>query len=367
MADSGKNYIERFECHTNPSTLGSRWKRWLTSFELYADGKGLIIQPDKVDNKQRRRALLLHFAGPDVQDIFATLPDTGEATDYGKAVKALNDYFIPKVNTAYARHTFRQLVQKPNEPIQQFATRLRHAAKDCGYGTDRDNHIRDEVLAKCTSTYLRRKLLEERDSLTLARTLELADQCEKVEAQMAGLSKSETVNNISEKGKHHQDRGRDKKAKQKTKSHGDTCYRCGNTGHYGRDSCCPAKGKVCKKCGLKDHFMKMCKTKSSETKHKDSQVNNIQDKKREYAFTVSSNESPTIGVNIGGVEMEMLVDSGATSNIISEDTWEELKAQKIQCKSSVVPPNGRNLFAYASDKPLSVKGTFTCEIKAGQG
>ena len=171
MAESGKNYIEKFECHINPSTLGSRWKRWLTSFELYADGKGLIIQPDKDDNKQRRRALLLHFAGPDVQDIFATLPDTGESKDYEKAVKALNDYFIPKVNTAYARHVFRQLVQKPNEPIQQFVTRLRHAAKDCGYGTDVNNHIRDEVLAKCNSSYLRRKLLEEGDSLTLARLL----------------------------------------------------------------------------------------------------------------------------------------------------------------------------------------------------
>ena len=153
---------------------------------------------------------------------------------------------------------------------------------------------------------------------------------------MAGLSKSETVNSISEKGKHH-NKGKDKKARQKTKPHGDACYRCGNTGHYGRDLCCPANGKVCKKCGLKDHFMKMCKTKFSETKHKDIQV-----------------------------EMEMLVDSGATSSIISEDTWEELKAQNTKCISSAAPPNTRNLLAYASDKPLLVKGTFKCEIKAGQ-
>ena len=83
---------------------------------------------------------------------------------------------------------------------------------------------------------------------------------------------------------------------------------------------------------------------------------------------ISSKESPTTGVNIGGVETEMLIDSGATSNIISKDTWEELKAQNIQCTFSAAPPkiNRRNLFAYASDKLLLVKGTFTCEIKAGQ-
>ena len=77
-----------------------------------------------------------------------------------------------------------QLQQKPNEPIQQFVTRLRNAAKDCAYGTDLKSHIRDEVLAN--SSCIRRKLLEEGDALTLARTLEIADQCKKVESQMAG-------------------------------------------------------------------------------------------------------------------------------------------------------------------------------------
>ena len=61
MADSGTNYIEKFECHINPSTLGSRWKRWLTSFELYAVGKGLIIQPDKDDNKTATTSTVTPF------------------------------------------------------------------------------------------------------------------------------------------------------------------------------------------------------------------------------------------------------------------------------------------------------------------
>ncbi len=63
-----KSGIQNFECFSDPATLGPRW---LKSFELYADGKGLIITEDATDvTKQRRRALLLHFAGPDVQDIF---------------------------------------------------------------------------------------------------------------------------------------------------------------------------------------------------------------------------------------------------------------------------------------------------------
>lgn len=38
---------------------------------------------------------------------------------------------------------------------------------------------------------MRRKLLEEREELTLARTLELTEQCESVEHQMSQLSMSE--------------------------------------------------------------------------------------------------------------------------------------------------------------------------------
>lgn len=51
------NAIPKFDCHSDPATLGPRWKRWLTSFELFADGKGLIItEGTNAVTKQRRRA-----------------------------------------------------------------------------------------------------------------------------------------------------------------------------------------------------------------------------------------------------------------------------------------------------------------------
>ena len=121
---------------------------------------------DNANSRQRRRALLLHLAGHDVQDTFLTLPNTGDGQHYRKAVDALNAYLAPKVGTTYARHCFRQLVQAPGETIRQFGTRLRQTSKDCGYGEDTDNQIRDEILCKYTSTYIKRKLLEERQGLT---------------------------------------------------------------------------------------------------------------------------------------------------------------------------------------------------------
>ena len=51
-----------------------------------------------------------------------------------KSFDALNTYFIPKVDTTYAKHCFRKLTQAPGDTVPQFATRLRRAAKDCDYG-----------------------------------------------------------------------------------------------------------------------------------------------------------------------------------------------------------------------------------------
>ena len=224
--------------------------------------EGLIIsEGTTAATKQRRRAMLLHLAGPDVQEIFTTLTETGDATNYASAVEALNAYFVPQVNSAFARQTFHRITQNPGETVQQFVTRLRKAAKDRDFGTYTDKQIRDAVLNKCTSTYIKRELLEEGQGLNLTCTLEVAAKCEKIETQLAALSvkgeDSASINRINGRSNNPSTstqgrfQGRDK-----------ICYRCGLSGHSGRDPQCPARGKTCRKCRGKDHFEKVCKTKS---------------------------------------------------------------------------------------------------------
>ena len=59
--------------------------------------------------------MLLHLAGPDAQEIFTTLTETGDTTNYASAVQALNAYFVPQVNSAFTRQTFhRMVVSKTN-------------------------------------------------------------------------------------------------------------------------------------------------------------------------------------------------------------------------------------------------------------
>ena len=59
--------VRPFNVNSDLSSMGTESTRWLRSFQLYAESKGLIIVPDKDDSKVQRQALLLHCAGLDVQ------------------------------------------------------------------------------------------------------------------------------------------------------------------------------------------------------------------------------------------------------------------------------------------------------------
>ena len=39
--------IRPFDVNSDPSSVGTEWKRWLRSFQFYLGGKGLIIVADK--------------------------------------------------------------------------------------------------------------------------------------------------------------------------------------------------------------------------------------------------------------------------------------------------------------------------------
>ncbi len=140
----------------------------------------------------------------------------------------------------------------------------------------------------------------------------------------------ENVHRVTQKGgKHMKPRGKHMdKEEGKTES---KCYRCGYTDHMGKDPKCPARGQTCHKCNGKDHFSKMCRTKGS----KEQKVNIAEEEERAYAFSVKEEAmSERLTFYVGGVDLEMVVDSGAKSNVMGENVWERLKAEEIKCHSS---------------------------------
>ena len=151
-----------FNLNGDINSMGFRWKKWLQSFELFAKGKG-------VANPKQLKSLMLHHAGRAVQDIFFSIeipePDENNAdmnNVYKVAVVKLNEHFTPHINVTYERSVFRSMCQLPGESIDKYITRLKQKAQYCNFG-DESEMIRDQVIEKCTSHRLRRKLLERAD------------------------------------------------------------------------------------------------------------------------------------------------------------------------------------------------------------
>ena len=115
--------LQSFDTSGPASQVSIRWRTWVKSFEYYLVGKD-------ISNKKRSRALLLHFAGPQVQDIIDDLLDPDDAlpeeqrtpndNEYLKCKRILDAHFAAPANPTYERHVFRQLVPQAEESTAHF-------------------------------------------------------------------------------------------------------------------------------------------------------------------------------------------------------------------------------------------------------
>ena len=103
--------------NTDTTVLSQEWERFVGHFAMYLAAAG-------VTDKKQQRALLLHLAGPDVQDVFVMLPDTGDADAQDTAPDKLTGYSASRRNIPFLRHQFRQATQETRESIDSFVNKI---------------------------------------------------------------------------------------------------------------------------------------------------------------------------------------------------------------------------------------------------
>ena len=130
-----------------------------------------------IDSRKRKKALLLHYAGDEVFEIYGTLDNTGDENGFDETKQALTNYFKPKVNTELFIFEFRQMKQFESETCDDFSTRPRQKAKYCDFHA-KDKELKSQIIQGCKSSKLRCKALQDNlnltDFLLTAGTMELA-------------------------------------------------------------------------------------------------------------------------------------------------------------------------------------------------
>jgi len=283
--DSG--HIKAFAVGSDPLTVGSRWKKWKRSFGYFIDARA-------IDSAAQKRALLLDCAGEEVQDIFDTLPEeeTPE-NDYAKAIAALDKYFTPRTNIPYERFIFRRTGIEEGENITRYVTKLKQLAVSCEFA-DRDDMIRDQVIEKCKSDQLRRKLLEKGSTLTLVDVITISQTYETVTKQSGDIASGGNVmpscadiGKVSKSSSNINNRrpGSDRQ-----------CYRCKSRNHIASSMSCPARGAKCKHCQKEGHYAgaKYCKgdvssiNNNSGNTHSTEDIDTNEDIKETGLFTIDA-------------------------------------------------------------------------------
>ena len=138
------------------------------------------------------------------------------------------------------------------------------------------------------------------------------------------------------------------------------CYCCGNTGHRAKDVRCPANGKTCRSCGKVSHFSTVCRCRrnrpnssSNQQAHANQVGEQVVYTDDECVFRVCQLPSLlTTIVALEGLSVRMIIDSGASVNIVDLDTYYEVSVLKeVKIKYSFI-----YIWFY---EPLNIRGTIS--------
>ena len=359
--------FERFPVHEDPTNVGVRWEKYMKRMENF-------FTAFQITNDAQKRALLLHYAGPEVSDIFDTLPQTG--TDFKGAKDALDKHFSPALNVEYERFVFRQCKQSADETVEQYHLRLQQLSATCQFA-DTSSEVKSQIILGCTSSKLRRYAL--REEITLQKLLMTAKTFEQADRHATAMEANS--HDVVQAVKHQSagapatDSNRSYRPRRRSSAPSTKCRNCGGAFPHKKDKPCPAKGKQCHSCGKMNHFAKYCQSKprtSQQTVQASTHTSTrsaVEDPTHvpesegdAYAFQFNINSSngdkPMVMISVDDNEpISALIDTGSSVMMMSNATFGRLRS-----KPHLVAPSVP-VYAYGSSIPLDVIGTFYATVR----
>ncbi|XP_058456697.1 uncharacterized protein K02A2.6-like [Malaya genurostris] len=372
--------------HLPTSEIRNAWNFWLRWFEN-------VMVASNIADGRSRKAQLLAMGGIELQSVFYGIPGADDADldgedPYEKAKQKLNEHFSPKQHESFERFQFWLMCLEKDEPIEKFLHRIQQKAEKCVFGTNeqecRQIAIIDKIIQNAPED-LRRKLLE-KQQLTLDDVSKMINAYQSIRhqaAQMTNQSKPQVdVHRLIVKKRglpFYKDSG--------IPAYKAKCYRCGRLKHPELEKC-PAVDKVCHRCQNIGHFQTMCRTNGGRepmrgqkrrysptttgypcdhrqqrkfVRRVDTHKEYVPKEEKLPIYQISSEDDEYLLCRVGGVEIEMIIDSGSTYNLIDDTTWELLKLKDFKYNSQRFDSSKRFL-AYGK-VPLKLLAVFDAVLE----
>jgi hypothetical protein len=258
--------------------------------------------------------------------------------------------------------------------VDTFVTRLRKLATTCEFGQLKDELILCQLVVCGCSERLRRKLLNEGQSVTLDKALQAARTLELTAAQAAEIEKRNNDEQLIAKLIKSKRKFPSNPSFVPPKDDTRTCYRCGTAGHIAT-ACKVPRDTVCHFCNQKDHLAKAClkQQRSSgqvnaigpeysdricDNEPPDKMVRYIagyalpSDDDDDYLFQIGKSQLSCETVDLNLHKVKVILDSGASCNVISKTEFIRIGG-KVE---SLMRVKSR-IFAYGTDIPLNMLGS----------
>ena len=190
------------------------------------------------------------------------------------------EYIPPQSNKLLAVVELKQLFQGTMS-LEDFHTKAMRLVTQAGYEGDAKNQVlRDTIISGIASEKIRAKIVKEGHTVTLNQVMEIARLEVSAQHHLDRMQETAKVNYVqygkstkNKKGKKSTQSGASGGSYRGDRGHGtsskpngkgkklpflqDTCYRCGK-GKHQKVQDCRALDAVCRGCGKKGHFEKVC-------------------------------------------------------------------------------------------------------------
>ena len=361
---------------------GEDFERWSKSVERY------LVALNIADTK-RKCAVLLHLLGPDIADVYDTLPEPTDppADAFDCCKEKLTAYLSPSRNVIAERMSFHSMCMQPGEEFDLFLGRLRVQGRRCGFSvTELERELRDRCVAG-SSGKLREKLLlkaaEKGDELTLTdirKTARVYQDVRQLGSMVQGSADAAQVQAIN-----HQTPSKSANGKMMS---GDgkpvggpvsgfrgKCFKCGQVGHM-KAQCGSSKSRMtCFQCGRPGHRKRDCGSNKTSERGVErggqggGQVRQVADQTQcmlsvepDGLWNVQARGSvggaPTAQLSVNGTAMEFVVDTGSPVTIVSDQTL--IPALKLRpCQLTLTSFTGQQV-------PLAGEADVNVELRGQQ-